>query len=330
MRKTVCLVGCSKEKLAQAAPAKDLYCSVLFRLCRNWAERNADAWAILSGKHLLVDPDEVIEPYDRSIRERRPFDQRRPLSSKDFAQCVYAAVQGWACRFATPTEGPRLVVLAGQDYWQWIDGHFDMERPLDGLGIGQRLRWLRQELSFKADAERIARSIVAYRIAALTNASVRALIEKGTWSEAEVHKNPPVRARFQHGWILCDVGSVCGAVRYAGRRGMGELVQVGPLLPDDQVNPYFLLRSFDDTHPRAIRWANRMTLKAVLGSLAPLVGRAMRDPLHRFLSRLTIDERRGLRSRCRFAPEIFWRSVRQGEPSAVESSAPLLPFTEVP
>ena len=39
----------------------------------------------------------------------------------------------------------RLVVLAGQDYWRCLaERGLEIVAPLDGLGIGQRLRWLKQ------------------------------------------------------------------------------------------------------------------------------------------------------------------------------------------
>ena len=116
---TVCLVGCSKAKLRHPAPAQDLYCSPLFQLCRRWAEQHADAWAILSAHHGLVLPDQVIQPYDTTIAQRRPFGQQ-PLSPREFGGWLYGQVQAWRARYATPSQGPVLIILAGKEYWRWL------------------------------------------------------------------------------------------------------------------------------------------------------------------------------------------------------------------
>lgn len=151
---TLCLVGCCKRKLHHAAPARDLYCSPLFHLCRTWAERNANAWAILSACYGVVPPDAIIEPYDTTIAERRPFDQPT-LSRKEFGTWLYAQVQAWRAPYATPTQGPTLVILAGKNYWHWLTDRLDFSVPLDGLGIGERLQWLKQQTTIAA-AERKA------------------------------------------------------------------------------------------------------------------------------------------------------------------------------
>jgi hypothetical protein len=62
------LVGCVKEKLEYAAPAKELYTSPLFVGRRRWVERTCDRWFILSALHGLVAPDQRLEPYDETLR----------------------------------------------------------------------------------------------------------------------------------------------------------------------------------------------------------------------------------------------------------------------
>src|SRR5690606_13413659 len=57
--RTIALVSCVSSKEPHAAPARDLYTSALFRKARAYAERNADAWYILSAKYGLVDPNRV-------------------------------------------------------------------------------------------------------------------------------------------------------------------------------------------------------------------------------------------------------------------------------
>lgn len=58
------LVGCVKSKRGTAAPARDLYTSALFRGRRRYVELTCDRWFILSARHGLVEPEEILEPYD--------------------------------------------------------------------------------------------------------------------------------------------------------------------------------------------------------------------------------------------------------------------------
>lgn len=63
----IALVSCGKRKRSTAAAAKDLYTSPLFRLSRQWAEVCADRWFVVSAKYGLVDPDQLLDPYDLSL-----------------------------------------------------------------------------------------------------------------------------------------------------------------------------------------------------------------------------------------------------------------------
>ncbi len=63
------LVGCVKTKWIHPAPAQDLYISTLFKGRRRYVEKSCDRWFVLSAKHGLVDPLEVIEPYDVALTD---------------------------------------------------------------------------------------------------------------------------------------------------------------------------------------------------------------------------------------------------------------------
>jgi hypothetical protein len=102
-------------------------------------------WAVLSARHGVVEPDEVIAPYDTTVGDRRPFGGPR-LSPGEFDTWLYAHVQAWRSRYATSTSSPRLVVLAGRAYSRClVQRGLEFCAPLDGLGIGERLRWLQRQ-----------------------------------------------------------------------------------------------------------------------------------------------------------------------------------------
>ena len=65
------LIACCKTKLDHSAPARDLYCSPLFRASRDWISvpGRVNAWAILSARHGLVMPDTVLDPYEQCLAD---------------------------------------------------------------------------------------------------------------------------------------------------------------------------------------------------------------------------------------------------------------------
>jgi hypothetical protein len=74
--KKVCIVSCTARKRDTPMRAENLYSSDLFYKSRRYAQANYDAWLILSAKHGLVRPCEILAPYERKLtmlsrRERK-------------------------------------------------------------------------------------------------------------------------------------------------------------------------------------------------------------------------------------------------------------------
>ncbi len=64
----IILIACVKEKRTVACAAKALYQGELFASWLEYVQKEqADQWFILSGKHGLLLPDEVIAPYDVNL-----------------------------------------------------------------------------------------------------------------------------------------------------------------------------------------------------------------------------------------------------------------------
>jgi hypothetical protein len=63
------LVGCVKSKRPTRSPAQDLYTSALFRGRRRYVEATCERWYILSAKHGLLAPTDLIDPYDESLTD---------------------------------------------------------------------------------------------------------------------------------------------------------------------------------------------------------------------------------------------------------------------
>ena len=135
----VYLVSCVSKKLPHPAPARDLYTSPLFCKARSYVERTGCPWFVLSAKYGLVDPDEVIAPYDLTLNTMRVAD-RREWASGVLAQLAPHLKNVGAVTF-----------LAGQRYLQFLEAPLrsrglDVSVPMEGLKIGEQLGWLNREL----------------------------------------------------------------------------------------------------------------------------------------------------------------------------------------
>lgn len=140
------LVACSAQKLDRPAPARELYCSPLFRKSLTYAERRCKRVYVLSAQHYLVELDQVLEPYERRLggtkRERE----------------IWAAITAGHLEPHVRRGAHDLLMLAGQDYvrpliraiahW-WRDRAWrkHVHLPLAGMQVGQRLKWLNAQLA---------------------------------------------------------------------------------------------------------------------------------------------------------------------------------------
>ncbi|WP_262852281.1 DUF6884 domain-containing protein [Mumia quercus] len=130
------LVGCVKKKLDVPAPAKDLYTSTLFRKERAYAEQAGARWFVLSAEHGLVDPEQVLEPYDLRLSK----------TSRDYRRAWGARVVKQLGEAVGTVDGRTIEVHAGSAYADAIRGLLSGEgatviEPLAGLTMGARLSW---------------------------------------------------------------------------------------------------------------------------------------------------------------------------------------------
>ncbi len=133
------LLACSRTKADRPSLARELYVSPLFRAARAYAERRygPGQWLILSARYGLVDPDQVLAPYDLSLR-----------------QLTARQREAWGDRIAIELTdrfpaGTVLWFHAGALYRKAIAPVVvhQVRFPLATLGIGQQLAWYRQHAS---------------------------------------------------------------------------------------------------------------------------------------------------------------------------------------
>lgn len=128
----LCLVSCVKTKLPDRAPARELYVSDWFHKARAVIEAAGWSWYILSAKYGLVDPDTVIEPYEKTLNAMRKNERI------DWSRKVTCALE------------PRLVdvhsvaIFAGRKYRELLapalrKRGITVHIPMEGLRSGEQL-----------------------------------------------------------------------------------------------------------------------------------------------------------------------------------------------
>ena len=149
------LVSCVSKKHPSAAQAKDLYRSALFAKSRDFVEQRCESWFILSAKYGLVEPNEVLEPYEET------------LNTKSCGEHDEWAERVWASLHQRLQPGDHVTILAGERYRERLiprlaahGCHVDV--PMQGLGIGRQLQWLSgqsAQLCSERDTERFYQAL---------------------------------------------------------------------------------------------------------------------------------------------------------------------------
>lgn len=144
------LVSCCKTKLDHPAPARELYTSTMFRYAVQWIENShrCDEWAILSAKHGLVLPDQVISPYDVYLGgmiapQRKAWVERtrKQILDRWGPDTIYLVLMGHD--YKTALRG--LMVEDPIECWtQWRINR-GMTRRRAAMGIGLILKALKEQ-----------------------------------------------------------------------------------------------------------------------------------------------------------------------------------------
>ena len=104
--KCVFLVSCGRRKRCFAVPAKELYVSARFQRARASVEATGPPWFVISAEHGLLDPDEIIDPYDKTLKGAT-LEARRQWAEK---------VKRQMDKYLP--DGEIIVILAEEDYYK--------------------------------------------------------------------------------------------------------------------------------------------------------------------------------------------------------------------
>jgi cytoplasmic iron level regulating protein YaaA (DUF328/UPF0246 family) len=141
--RTVYLVSCVSKKKRGKYPARDIYDSPRFRKARSYVEQHlqhGDKWFVLSTKHGLLCSDDVIEPYETTLNKMKRKERQ------DWAKQVLGSLK------SVVRQADIVIILAGNRYREFLKEDLTdlcrrVEVPMEGLKIGEQLRWLEQELN---------------------------------------------------------------------------------------------------------------------------------------------------------------------------------------
>jgi len=137
------LVSCVAGKRDQPLMAKDLYISEWFLKAKRYVEGKGARWFILSAEYGLVQPDQEIAPYERTLNTMNVDDRRN-----------------WAARVIEqmdrelPDAG-QVVVFAGQRYREFVMDYLrqrsgSVVAPLSRLRIGEQMSWFDQAVKHES------------------------------------------------------------------------------------------------------------------------------------------------------------------------------------
>jgi hypothetical protein len=130
---SVVLLSCVKSKRSHRCRAWEMYTSPLFRKMMDYAQSlKPKNIFILSAKYGLLRLDEMIEPYEQTLKNMKSAYKRL------WAQGVLAELRKH-CDF----DADNFVFLAGAPYRENLAPHLKhYEVPMEGLAFGKQLQWL--------------------------------------------------------------------------------------------------------------------------------------------------------------------------------------------
>jgi|SRR5579863_980242 len=132
----IVLLSCVKSKRANRCKAADMYTSPLFRKMMAYAlSLKPKGVYILSAKYGLLKPDDIIDPYEQTLKK---------MSARDRQQWARTVVTklGQQCDL----DADQFVILAGSAYRENLVPHLKhFKVPMAGLSFGKQLQWLERQ-----------------------------------------------------------------------------------------------------------------------------------------------------------------------------------------
>ncbi len=137
-QKPIALISCTKSKTAYKAPARVLYSeSALFRKALAHVEPSAAAVYVLSALHGLVTLDQVLEPYELTLKA---------MSRKQRQEWAARVLGQIRERYGPDLGGMTFAFHTGVEYREKLAPLLERAGatcicPVEGLAIGERMQF---------------------------------------------------------------------------------------------------------------------------------------------------------------------------------------------
>lgn len=139
------LISCVSKKKSIPSKACDLYISPLFQKSKKYAQQRCEKYMILSAKYGLLNPQELIEPYNMTLNDLNKSERQ------SWADKVFLKLK------ENLTKETKIIFLAGENYRHFLekkiqDFGIDTATPLINMSIGEQLQWYK---NFEENLERV-------------------------------------------------------------------------------------------------------------------------------------------------------------------------------
>ena len=135
----ICLISCSKSKQSFACKAKQMYeKSLRFSLSFKFAKYvlRADKIFILSAKYGLLEEDEFISPYDKTLNKMKRSEQK-----------LWAGQVLEVLKEKCDISADEFIILAGKNYYKdLITKLKNYNLPLENKALGEGNSYLKKKL----------------------------------------------------------------------------------------------------------------------------------------------------------------------------------------
>lgn len=129
------LISCSKNKKNMPCLAFEMYSSsALFNHSLSFCQKNYHTSFILSAKYGLLNINEKISPYDLTLND---FSEQERLT---WGEKVFSQLKN------LKLNKENFYILAGKKYIEPLEKKINIVNVLYGMGIGERLKFLKDNL----------------------------------------------------------------------------------------------------------------------------------------------------------------------------------------
>lgn len=126
----IVFISCGKAKKKVPCAAKDLYVGSLFQKCKKWVEKRGVRYYILSAKHGILCPEDIIEPYNMTIKGKKEIEAWTKKVECQLLSLAFA-------------KNEHVISLAPDRYTVPLRLYFaSVKEPLKNLGLGERMQAL--------------------------------------------------------------------------------------------------------------------------------------------------------------------------------------------